>query len=286
MEGRSSDSNLRDSLMALPGWAALTAVGLLGAGIGAGVMLLLLPDLNAALRGAGGQLLLITLPVLALAVIALGASLASTERIDDMVATFVGKTMGDKFEAYLLPPAHGGARSYPFPPLFARMERHFSKEISSYCYYRFFDDQERRFDILVKSNVFNIEFTLTLQLATPPAGGSSATTHDSYRFDSPEAWSHASGNPLVKLAPGAIHGSLAEGYTIHVSAETEPGGGLLVVFRLRQKLQENFLTSPYLRRYFSEDAAIAAYFFYSEAFANGGDNIRGGKWASDAELAS
>jgi hypothetical protein len=49
-----------------------------------------------------------------------------------------------------------------------------------------------------------------------------------------------------------------------------------VTYTLRQKLRDNFLTSPYLRRYFSEDAAIATYFFYSEAFANAHENITGG----------
>lgn len=184
--------------------------------------------------------------------------------------------MGEKLEAYLVPPKDGSVRSYPFPPLFTRMERHFSKEITSYCYYHFFDDEDRRFDILVKSNVFNTEIAVALHLAPPPEGRSEAETHDSYTFDSPDAWTRASSNPLVKLAPIAIHGSLAEGYTINVASKAEADGGLMVSYRLRQKLQENFLTSPYLRRYFSEDAAIAVYFLYSEAFANAGENIRGG----------
>jgi hypothetical protein len=192
-----------------------------------------------------------------------------------MVAKYVRKTMGDKLEAYLLPPRHGGVRSYPFPPLFARMERHFSKEISSYCYYHFYDDDDRRFDILVKSNVFNTEIALALHLTSAPPGCSTTATLDSYSFDSPDAWSHAASNPLVKLAPMAIHGSLAEGYTISVESQPE-GGGLRASYRLRLKLKENFLTSPYLRRYFSEDAAIAVYFLYSEAFGNARENIRHG----------
>lgn len=276
MERSGSDSNLRDTLMSLPRWVAVTAVGLLTLGVGAGFTLLLLPNVDNSLRGAGGQLLLFSLPVLALAVVALGASRAQTKRIDELVARYVRQTMGEKLEAYLVPPKDGSVRSYPFPPLFARMERHFSREITSYCYYHFFDDENRRFDILVKSNVFNTEIAVALHLAERPEGCSDAGSHDSYAFDSPDAWSRASSNPLVKLAPLALHGSLAEGYTITVASKPEADGGLWVSYRLRLKLQENFLTSPYLRRYFSEDAAIAVYFIYSEAFANAKDNIRGG----------
>ncbi len=155
------------------------------------------------------------------------------------------------------------------------MERSFRKEITSYCNYHFFDDHGRRFDMMVKSNVFNIEISLVLRLATPP-GLASAPGEQSYGSASLDDWPTISANPLVALVPVTLHGSLSEGYTIHVGAEAEEGGGLCVTYNLRQKIRQNFLTSPYLRRYFSEDAAIAAYFLYTEAFAKCKDNIRGG----------
>jgi hypothetical protein len=278
MDRSDSESTLRDNLVALPVWVSLTALGLLAVGVAVGFTLLLAPNLSDALRSAGGQLLVVSLPVLALVIGVFGASRARPERIDAMVATYLRQTVGDKLEAYLVKPKLEDDRPYPYPPLFARMERHFRSEITSYCHYHLFDDQNRRFDIMVKSNVFNIEISVTLHLATPPQGYTIALSEHSYDFNSLEDWSGMSASPLVALVPVTIHGSLAEGYTVYVRSHAEEGGGLCLNYRLRQKLQGNFLTSPYLRRYFSEDAAIATYFLYSEAFANGKDNILGGSF--------
>jgi hypothetical protein len=273
-----TESTLRDSLLALPLWAGITALSLLAGSVALGFTFLLAPGMSDALRSAGGQLLVVSLPALALTIGVMGASVARTERIDGMVAKFLRQTVGDKLEAYLLPPKHGHTRPYALPPPFVRMDRHFRKEISSYCHYHLFDAQDRRFDILVKSNVFNIEISLPLHLATPPPGFEPAMTSHSYNFDSLDDWSGASTNPLIALAPLTFHGSMAEGYTLYIRADPVEDGGLRVNFDLRQKLDENFLTSPYLRRYFSEDAAIAIYFFYTEVFGNAPNNIRGGEF--------
>lgn len=270
-----SDSPLRDSLLALPTWAAYTAIGLLSGGVIVGLALLLAPGMDDTLRSAGGQLLVISLPVLSVAIGVLGASWSRTERIDGLVADYLRKTVGDKLEAYLLPSAHqaGG----PFPPLFERMERDFRPDIASYCHYHLYDRQGRRFDILVKSNVFNIEISLGLRLSAPPPGFTPALAAQPNNFNSLGDWPAASAHPLVNLAPLTLHGCLAEGYTLYVDGDPTPDGGLKVNVRLRQKLQDNFLTSPYLRRYFAEDAAIAAYFFYAEIIG-GNDHITGGEF--------
>ena len=282
---RESDSALRDSLLALPPWTALAAVGLLGVGVGAGFVLLLVPHLSDALRGAGGQLLLITLPVLAISVVVVAASRASTKRIDSMVATYVRETIGDKLEAYLVPRKHESEISRRLPPLFDSIERHFAKEITSFCEYWLFDKHGRRFDILVKSNVFNIEICLVLDLkSAPPAAGDTAP-HMSYSIDSLDEWSSARANPFLGLVSETVHGSLSEGYTVYIEAIDMPDGGISVTYRFRQKLNENFLTSPYLRRYFSEDAAIATYFFFAQAFANAGNLITGGSFADETNAA-
>ena len=193
-----------------------------------------------------------------------------------MVATYVRKTVGDKLEAYLLPAAKGSEMSDRLPPLFVRMERHFRRSITSYCDYYFFDDRGRRFDVLFKSNVFNIEIAFTLHLATPPLGLEGSSYPLSFASDPPGDGWDAAGKPLTALVRHTIYGSLAEGYRVWVQADTEDETGLRVTYTLRQKLRENFLTSPYLRRYFSEDAAIATYFFFSEAFANAHESITGG----------
>ncbi len=107
MERSDSESTLRDVLLALPRWAALSTVGLLTLGVAAGLTLLLAPALSEAIRSVGGHLLVVSLPVLALVTGLLGASWAGTERIDAMVATYLRRTVGDKLETYLVKSKRG-----------------------------------------------------------------------------------------------------------------------------------------------------------------------------------
>lgn len=267
-EKNESSAKLPDNLLALPLWAAITAIGLLTTGVGVGFVFLLVPGLSEAERTAGGHVLLIALPALAIATVILGASWARTERIDAMQKSFLCNTVGKKLETYLVASklSEGGETLYP--PLFKRIEKFSNPSITSFCNFHLFDDEQRRFEILVKSNVFNIEIAYYLHLATPPAGYTPALNEESYSSESLKEWSVVTAaNPLLALVAATIHGSISEGYTVYVQAKPDESGGINVTYRLRQKLQANFLTSPYLRRYFSEDAAIASYYFFAEAFA-------------------
>jgi hypothetical protein len=272
-----SSSRLPDNLLALPLWAALIAIGLLSTGVVVGFVFLLTPGLNEAERTAGGNILLISLPALAIATVILGASWARTERIDAMQKSFLRHTVGKKLETYLVAPKLGKDGAAAYPPLFKRIEKFFRSSITSFCYFHLFDDTERRFDILVKSNVFNIEIAYYLHLATPPSGYTPALNEQSYDLESLKDWSVVTtANPLLALVAATMHGSISEGYTVYVQAKPDESGGIKATYRIRQKLQSNFLTSPYLRRYFSEDAAIASYYFFAEAFATAGSKILGG----------
>jgi hypothetical protein len=117
---------------------------------------------------------------------------------------------------------------------------------------------------------------MKLQMGTLPAGVTREHLSLPSNYHGLEDWPDAQADPLVKLVPGCVHGCLAEGYTVLLEA-TPAGEGMTLHLMLRQKLQDNFLTSPYLRRYFAEDAAIAAYVFFDEAFASGLD-ISGGSF--------
>jgi hypothetical protein len=152
-----SSSRLPDNLLALPLWAAITAIGLLTIGVVVGFAFLLIPALSEAERTAGGHLLLISLPALAVATGILGASWARAARIDAMQASFLRHTVRKKLETYLVEPKSGKHGVTPYPPLFKRIEKFSRSAITSFCYFHLFDDKDRRFDILVKSNVFNIE---------------------------------------------------------------------------------------------------------------------------------
>ncbi|MEA2370427.1 MAG: hypothetical protein QOH12_821 [Solirubrobacteraceae bacterium] len=274
MAGGEPDSSLRDSLLALPRGAVWTSVGLLAIGVGVGFALVLGPNLSSAARGAGGQLLLISLPALSLAVLALGAGSARTARIDSLVARFVSHTVGDKLQAYLVAAPTDERQA----ALFDRMERHPGGPRASYCDYAFFDKAQRRFDVTVKSNVFNIEIGYTMRLGPPLPEAFDTPPGAAETFDSLDDWPAASKHPAIALAPGTFYGSLAEGYSIYADCRPDADrGGVCVVLRLRQRLRENLLTSPYLRRYFAEDAAIATSFFFAEALGSRGVHIRNGE---------
>lgn len=273
-----SSPKLPDNLLALPLWAAMTAIGMLAIGVIVGFVFLLVPGLTEAERTAGGHVLLISLPALAIATVILGTSWARTQRIDSMQAAFLRHTVYRKLKTYLVARKSHNDGPTPYPPLFKRIERFSRSAISSFCYFHLFDDQDRRFDVLVKSNVYNIEIVYYLHLATPPAGYAAEMNEQSYDRDCHKDWSaKTTTNPLLALAAATLHGSIAEGYTIYIQAKPDERTGIRVTYRLRQKLQSNFLTSPYLRRYFSEDAAIASYYFFAEAFATTGDTILDGE---------
>jgi hypothetical protein len=276
-EPNESKARLPDNLLALPLWAAITSIGLLSTGVVVGFVFLITPGLNEAERTAGGNILLISLPALAIATVILGASWARTERIDTMQKSFLRHTVGKKLEIYLVASKSDKDASTAYPPLFKRIEKFFRSSITSFCYFHLFDDKERRFDILVKSNVFNIEIAYYLHLAAPPCGYTAALNEESYDLESLKDWSVlTAANPLLALVAATMHGSISEGYTVYIQAKPDESGGIKVTYRLRQKLQSNFLTSPYLRRYFSEDAAIASYYFFAEVFATAGSKILSG----------
>jgi hypothetical protein len=269
MDQRDSPSPLSDNLLALPRWAVGATLGLLALGVALGFTFLIVPNLNNALRSAGGSLLVISLPALALSIGLLGSSWARTERIDAMTARYLYHTVGDKLESNLV-----GSTSNT--PRFVRMERRAEKKTTSFCYYSLFDDNNRRFDIFAKSNVFNFEIAMALHLDTVPATIADDMPRKTYQLSSQDEWPAPSTNPLVDLVSSTLYGSLSEGYSILIDARIG-NDGVRVVYQLRQKLQSNFLTSPYLRRYFAEDAAIACHSLYGEAFANTEYNILDGE---------
>jgi hypothetical protein len=275
-----SDSpSARDNLIALPKWAVAAALSLLSAGAVAGALLLVIPGLTPAVRDAGGRLLFVSLPVLALGIVGVGASRARTERIDAMVGRFLRHTVARKFRAYLVRPNNDAEASGPYAGLFEQMTCTSRAGADSYCYYEFTDVQGRVFGVTVKSNVYNFEFDAVLEFVNAPAGYQSPTSEETLHVASLADWPSAATHPLVAVASAAIYGSLAEGYAILIDARSDEAS-IRVSYRFRQKMQTNFLLSPYLRRYFAEDAAIALYFFYKEVLEKSSGSIRGGAGAA------
>jgi hypothetical protein len=276
MNRSDSQSPLSDNLLALPRWATVFAVGLLSVAVTLGFLLLLIPGLDNSLRGDGAQLLVVSLPALALTIGFLGATWASTARIDNMVAWYLRHTIGDKLEAYLVGSKDLEVGPSLYPPLFKRMERQFRKGMNSYCIFQLFDDHDRRFDLLVKSNVFNFEICFWLHVKALPGAAAPILTKESHVILSLDEWTTFSSEPIIDFVGDTLYGSVSEGYSVFAEANPE-SDGLCMTYILRQKIESNFLVSPYLRRYFAEDAAIASYFLYAEAFAKAAGSITGGE---------
>jgi hypothetical protein len=269
-----SSQSLSDRLLALPKWARITTIGLLIAGVSLGFVLLLIPLGGDEFRSAGAEILTVSLPVLAIGVGLFGATSESTAHIDALIARFLRRTIAGKLDHYLVGPAI--AEDHPikiYPPLFSRMEILQRDAMTSYCGYRFHDDADRRFDLYVKSNVFNFEFGYALHLSHDT--DLDARTR-SLTVKPGDDWSKVSDHPLVRFAPGSLYGSLAEGYTLYIEAVQGADGVNRVAYRLRQRTERDLLTSPFVRRYFAEDVAIAAYFFFAEALPYGNDRILDG----------
>jgi hypothetical protein len=265
-------SSLRDNLLVLPRWAAFGAVGVLLAGTAIGATLLLAPGDGEQLQGAGAQVLAISLPSLAFALGVLGTARARTSRIDALVARYLRGTMASKFRDYLVG-SKPSASGY-LPPMFVRLETDYRPEVASFCMYHLFDAGGRRFDASVKTNLFNFEVNVALRFAP---GSQPEPVERTYALADVDDLVAVRDEPLISVAYATLKGALAEGYEAYVAAAPEDGGVLGARYQIRQRVQSNVMISPYLRRYFAEDAAIFVYWFYRESLGQAGTNLVDGR---------
>lgn len=114
-----------------------------------------------------------------------------------------------------------------------------------------------------KCNVFNFEIFASVPLPdalmatvgeAPPLDANVLTAHNIQQI-------HA--HPVLKHFPWVLKGSVNEGYEIHTDLHRTDTGWAMR-FSMRQKLRENFLSSPFLKRYFAEDAAIVMGLLFQE----------------------
>jgi hypothetical protein len=253
-----SDSfELRDSLIALPRRLLLliAAIPLLAAGLGG---YLIFSTASESVRTAAILLVTLSTSALAVGVGIAAAARVRTDDIDRLVATWLTETVHRKLSAYL-EGVDSSVASSLLPPLFQRVRLFADIATSSYCLFELTDFRGEAYFMYVKSNIYNVELGTYFALATLGQPVTGTPLHLTDLTD----WEMYLDDPRTRCVADTLHGAISEGYRVYISGGANADGPY-VTYRLRQKLPEPFITSPYTRRYFAEDMAIAAYWLHSE----------------------
>jgi len=257
MSQTSDGFELRDSLIALPQRALLLIAGipLLAAGLG---VYLIFSTKSDSVRTAAILLITLSTPALTVAVGLAAAARVQTDDIDRLVANWLSRTVKKKLSAYLV-----GMEGMPVtplcPPLFRSIKVFSSRATSSFCLFELIDFDGGRYFLYIKSNIYNVEIATYVALT----GAVKEIPTDPVHIADLEGFAAHLDDPRVRCVADTIHGSISEGYGIYISGGKNSDGDY-VTYRIRQKLGASFITSPYTRRYFAEDIAIASYWRYSE----------------------
>lgn len=258
----SSRNTLRDSIITLPVWA-VWALGLISA-ISLGTALWVAATSgNNDIKSAALQLLLVLVPLASAVVAAIAVRRTSTAQIDRLVTGFLDRTMLERFKKWCEAPAQASTQSYPFGAVRLREP----SDGRSYAFFEF-DWREpapasaQPALVGIKSNVFNFEVFTVIALQLGPIARGALVGQVIGKSNLAQVAAH----PVLKHFIGAIQGSVNEGYEAKVEfLEAADGGdGVRMHLSLRQKVRENFLASPFLKRYFAEDAAIVVGVIFNE----------------------
>ena len=257
----SNNAGLRDLIVTLPPLSIAAMVTLAVVGLG-GAIWLIFNGPSESVQTAAAHTIVVLLPTAGALIAALGVRRSSTDQIDRLVETFLEKTVLQRLEKWCSAQS-GVGRSFPFSavkllePVNGR----------SYAFFRLTGrDNSGSHDVGIKMNVFNFEVLTKFDLAVKPEqiGGDFVRNH----LINHETLAKVSSDPILRHFIGSLQGSVEEGYTVKVAFDeprTTPAGTLIGShFSFRMKLKENFLTSPFLKRYFSEDAAILVNVIFNE----------------------
>jgi hypothetical protein len=249
--------DLRDSLIALP-QRFLRLVALIPSlAVSLGVYLIFFSESNSV-RAAGILLITLSAPALTVAVGLMAAARVRTDDIDRLVAKWLTDTVREKLSAYLA--GEGGSpASRLYPPLFRRVDAFSDIGTSSFCLFELTDMDDSSYFLYVKSNIFNVEIGAYFALE----GSTAKIPDDPVHITDLQGWARCLDDPRVRCVADTLHGAISEGYGIYIS-NSRNSDGPYVTYRLRQKLTTGFITSPYTRRYFAEDIAIASYWLHAE----------------------
>ena len=252
-------------IVTLPGWGlGLIAVLCLCTLMLAIGLALLSPSDN--IKAYAVQMLVVLVPLGSAVIAGIAIRRTSTQQIDRLVTGFLEKTLLERFHIRCDQVASSGVPSYPFKAVRLSVPCQRTSYVSYELQWFLPDGAQARPPVEVgfKCNVFNFEMftTLVVPVGTDEAGAPKKSSVILNVKTIEQYLDH----PVLKHLMGVLQGSVNEGYEVHVGFKPVPGSShaWAMSVSLRQKLRENFLTSPFLKRYFAEDAAIAVGVLYSE----------------------
>ena len=264
MSQNSDGFELRDSLIALPQWLLPLLACILLLAVSLGVYILFSSE-SDSVRTAGLLLVTLSTPALTVAVGLVAATRVRTDNIDRLVATWLETTVREKLSAYLVGVGDSSASPRLYPPLFRDVRAFSEPSTSSFCLYELIGLDDQSYFLYVKSNIFNVEIGAYFS----PADVTTALPNDPIHITDLASWAAYLDDPRVRCVADTLHGAISEGYGVYIS-NGRNSDGTYVTYRVRQKLETSFITSPYTRRYFAEDIAIVSYWLYSEMRASEG----------------
>lgn len=264
-QDHSAKTSLSDAITTLPVWAVV-ALSLISAVSLVTALWVAATSSNDDIKSAALQLLLVLVPLASAVVAAIAVRRTSTAQIDRLITGFLEKTMLERFQKWCAAPAHVSIQPYPFSSVRLREP----SDGRSYAYFEFGWREAAagaaQPQVGIKTNVFNFEVFTSLELRadSAPQGALSDQVIGAANLNQVAA------HPLLKHFLGTIQGSVSEGYEVKVEFLEQPARqALLMHLSLRQKVRENFLASPFLKRYFAEDAAIVVGVIYNEYRSSG-----------------
>lgn len=254
----SGTGGLQEVIITLPRPLVATLALLLLAGAVASGWLAVQAEAES-LRDVAKSVLLVLLPMMVVVAAAIGIRRTSTTQVDELVTAFIEKTVLSRFQL-----ACTQRTFHEFPFTAVRLAQPTGGR--SYAGFDFdWADEARRSEparVWVKMNVLNFEVIVDQALRWP--------TPVDAQTDLPSAFFDGDNLETVLKHPVARHlamtvqGSIEEDYKIRLLLEPGGDGTVLMHLSFRQKLRTHFLASPFLKRYYAEDAAILVGILFRE----------------------
>ena len=202
------------------------------------------------------QFLIILIPLGSALVAAIGIRRTSTEQIDLLIRRFLEVTVLHRFESWC--ESAQTVRSFGLQFPFDKVKLLNQNDNSSYAYFEFSKNDQAAHIVGVKTNVFNFEVFTSIPLSDKAFSDTPVKKVLTPDEMDDEKYARLAEHPVFQKFMGIIQGSLNEGYEIKLEISPDATTRLSTLHvSLRQRLRENFLSSPYFKRYLAEDAAIA-----------------------------
>jgi hypothetical protein len=252
-----SQHSLQEIIVTLPRWA----VGGLLAVLAAAMVLAGWVALNGASdkqRELATTLLLVLVPTFVAVGVALGVQRSGTEQVDALVTDYLEHTVQQRLRL-----ACEQRTLHAFP--FERVRLVAPALNRSFVLFRLdwaTDAKGQRphdsVEVQVKMNVVNVEI-----MTNPRLQWTDAALPPNLLLE-PGEHTLVLGHPVAQRLAGALQGALEEGYAVRLLFDRDRQGAPRLRLSVRQKLQQHFLASPYLKRYHAEDAAIFIGWLFTE----------------------